>query len=302
MTVETDGLGAPPAALPPKSLWRRFSANPVALGGLIVFVLLAVMAVFAPWVTPQDPYDLSSISLLDNLRPPGSTGVSGQTFYFGTDPNGRDMYSAMVYGMRTSIFIGLTSALIALMIGATVGLVAAFAGGWLDAALMRLVELVLAFPTILIALVLMSIFGSGIDKLLIAMIMAQWAGFARVTRSAALVEMEREYITATRAMGFSRVRVLLRHLLPNCLPPLMVLATIQVADAIALEATLSFLGLGVPVTEPSLGLLIASGFDYILTERYWITIFPGILLLILVMSVNLAGDHLRNLLNPRLQK
>ncbi|WP_227287938.1 ABC transporter permease [Boseongicola sp. H5] len=296
----TDPVAPPPVVT--RSLWRRFTANPVALAGLVVFILLALMAVFAPYVAPQDPYDLANLSLLDNLLPPGSTGMNGQSFWLGTDPQGRDMLSAMIYGMRTSIFIGLTSAVIALMIGATVGLVAAFAGGWLDAVLMRLVELVLAFPTILIALVLMSIFGSGIDKLLIAMIMAQWAGFARVTRSAALVEMEREYMTAARAMGFGRMRILVLHLFPNCLPPLMVLGLIQIADAIALEATLSFLGLGVPVTEPSLGLLIASGFDYILTQRYWITIFPGILLLILVMSVNLAGDHLRNLLNPRLQK
>ncbi len=301
MSAPADDNPAIATATSSTTLWRRFAANKVALGGLLVFVTLGLMAVFAPLVTPQDPYDLAGLNLMDNLMPPMSEGMNGQLFVLGTDGNGRDMYSAMIYGMRTSIFIGLTSALIALFIGASVGLIAAFSGGWVDAALMRLVELVLAFPTILIALILMSIFGSGVDKLLIAMIMAQWAGFARVTRSAALVEMEREYIAAAQAMGFGRLRILARHLFPNCLPPLMVLGTIQVADAIALEATLSFLGLGVPVTEPSLGLLIASGFDYILTERYWITIFPGILLLVLVMSVNLAGDHLRNLLNPRLQ-
>ena len=283
-------------------LWREFVANRIALGGLVTFLALVALAVLAPVVTPQDPYDLAQLSLLDNLLPPMSRGFDGALYVLGTDDQGRDMYSAMVHGLRISITIGVSSAGIALVIGALVGLAAAYFRGWVDALLMRLVDLILAFPTILIALMMMAAFGRGIDKLLLAMVIAQWAGFARVTRSAAIVELNKEYIRAARSLGYRRLRIVFVHLLPNCLPPLMVLGTIQLADAIALEATLSFLGLGVPVTEPSLGLLIANGFAFILTDRYWITIFPGILLLITVMSVNIAGDHLRNLLNPRMRK
>jgi len=190
----------------------------------------------------------------------------------------------------------------AMLIGTTVGLAAAYFGGRVDTILMRVVDFQLSFPAILLALVLLAVLGQGIDKIIIALVAVQWAYFARTMRSAALVEREREYIDAARCLGLGHRRIMFRHLMPNCLPPLIVVATVQVATAIALEATLSFLGLGMPVTEPSLGLLIANGFEYMLSGRYWISIFPGIALLITIVSINLVGDRVRDVLNPRLQR
>jgi peptide/nickel transport system permease protein len=209
------------------------------------------------------------------------------------------MLSAILYGLRTSVAVGLASTLFGFAIGVSLGLAAAWFGGWFDALVMRLADLQLSFPSILIALVLLAVLGQGIDKIILALVAVQWAYYARTARAAALVERRKEYIEAATALALSHARILFRHLLPNCLPPLIVLATVQVAAAITLEATLSFLGLGLPITEPSLGLLISNGFTYMLSGHYWISFFPGIALLAAVVSINLVADQLGEVLDPR---
>jgi peptide/nickel transport system permease protein len=196
--------------------------------------------------------------------------------------------------------MGLMAGLVSLSIGGTLGIVAAYAGGRVETLIMRLVDLQLSFPAILVALVLLAIFGRGIDKVIISLVVVQWAYYARTVRGNALVEKRREYIEAARCLALPRSRIVFRHLLPNCLPPLIVVATVQIAHAIALESTLSFLGAGVPVTEPSLGMLIATGYDYLLSGKYWVSTFPGVALVIVIVAINLVGDRLRDVLNPRL--
>jgi peptide/nickel transport system permease protein len=212
------------------------------------------------------------------------------------------MLSAIMYGLRVSLFVGAVSAVVSLAIGGAVGLTAAYFGGRVDTIIMRVVDIQLSFPAILVALILLSILGQGVDKVLIALIIVQWAYYARTARGSALVERNREYVEAATCLGLGHGRIMFRHIMPNCMPPLIVIVTIQVADAIALEATLSFLGVGVPVTEPSLGLLIATGFDYLLSGKYWISVFPGVALALAIISINLVGDQLRDVLNPRLQR
>ena len=230
---------------------------------------------------------------------PGSANADGtMTYWLGTDGQARDLMSAMFYGMRTSLIVGGVSVSAALAIGAFVGLMAAYFGGWVDALLMRIVDIQLSLPSILVALVLLAALGKGVDKVIIALIIVQWAYFARAARGAALVERAKEYVEAAKCMGLSWPRVMLRHMLPNCMPPLIVIATIDLAHAIALESTLSFLGVGVPVTEPSLGMLIANGFEFLLSGSYWISFFPGIALALAIIGLNLVGDHLRDVLNP----
>jgi peptide/nickel transport system permease protein len=296
--------GTPHAADTP---WRRFvadfAASRLALFGLAMLVLLVLCAVLAPLLSPQNPYDLAQLDVLDGRLPPGAKNAAGtMTYWLGTDDQGRDMFSAILYGLRISLGVGIAATLAALAIGLLVGLVAAYAGGTLDAFMMRVVDIQLSFPAILIALVLLALLGQGLEKIVVALVAAQWAYYARTVRGAALVERQREYIEAARGLGLSHSRIVLRHLLPNCLPPLIVVATVQVAAAIALEATLSFLGLGLPITEPSLGLLIANGYTYLLSGKYWISFFPGIALLMTIVAINLVGDHLRDVLNPRLQR
>jgi peptide/nickel transport system permease protein len=260
-------------------------------------------AVFAPFISPLNPFDLGQIDIMDGRLPPGAESGDGKiVFHLGTDDQGRDMVSAILYGLRTSLMVGASSAILALALGTAVGLVAAYAGGAVDAIAMRVVDIQLSFPAILIALILIAVLGKGVDKVIIALVTVQWAYYARTVRGSALAEMGREYIEAAKSLALPRWRVIVRHLLPNCLPPLIVVATVQIANAVALEATLSFLGLGVPITEPSLGLLISNGFQYMLSGRYWISFFPGIALLVTIVSINLVGDHLRDILNPRLKR
>jgi peptide/nickel transport system permease protein len=279
-----------------------FAASRLALAGLLALALIVAVAVFAPLVSPQDPYDLAQLDLKDSRLPPGSSLLSGKTAWLGTDDQGRDMLSAIFYGLRTSVTVGVISTLAALALGLAVGLPAGYFGGWLDALVMRIADIQLSFPSILIALILLAVLGPGLDKIVVALVAVQWAYYARTVRSSALVERRKEYIEAAACLALPPARVLFRHLLPNCLPPLIVVATVQIASAIALEATLSFLGLGLPVTEPSLGLLVANGFTYLLSGKYWISVFPGVALLIAIVSINLVADRLRDLLNPRLQK
>jgi peptide/nickel transport system permease protein len=278
-----------------------FLAVPSAVIALAVFVGMALAALFAPLIAPQDPYDLMSVDIMDNLLPPGEQGFSGMTHWLGTDGQGRDMLSAMLYGLRISLLVGLASGLIALAFGTLVGLVAAFRGGWVDAVLMRIVDLQLSFPTILVALILLVLLGRGVDKIIFALVVVQWAYFARTVRGVALVESARDYVEAARGLRLGSLRILIRHVLPNCLPTMLVVATMQMAMAISLEATLSFLGLGLPPIRPSLGLLIANGFDYLQSGRWWISVLPGLVLLVLIVSVNVLGDRLRDILNPHLR-
>jgi peptide/nickel transport system permease protein len=280
---------------------RAFLASPPAAVALGVFTAMVLAAAAAPLIAPQNPYDLRSVSILDNLLPPGERAFSGMTYWLGTDGQGRDMLSAMLYGLRISLVVGFASGVVALLIGTLVGLVAAYRGGWVDAVLMRVVDLQLSFPTILVALILLVLLGRGVDKIIIALVVVQWAYFARTVRGVALVEGSRDYVEAARGLRLPPLRILLRHILPNCLPTLLVVATIQMAQAISLEATLSFLGLGLPPTRPSLGLLIANGFDYLQSGRWWISVLPGLVLLVLIVSVNVLGDRMREILNPHLR-
>ncbi len=288
------------------SPWRlvvaEFFASPLAVFGLVLLVIIVGVAVFAPWISPQNPYDLAQLSIMDGRQPPGTESLDGLTFWLGSDDQGRDMLSGIFYGLRISLAVGVLSAIVALAVGMVMGMVAAFFGGWVDALIMRIVDIQLSFPAILIALVLIAVLGQGVDKVIIALITVQWAYYARTVRGTALVERRREYIEAATCLALSKPRILFGHLMPNCLPPLIVVATVQVAGAIALEATLSFLGLGLPITEPSLGLLIANGFQYLLSGRYWISFFPGVALLLTIVAINLVGDQLRDILNPRLKK
>jgi peptide/nickel transport system permease protein len=276
-----------------------FRSSPVALAALVVLVLVILVALLAPWISPQNPYDLAQLDIMDGRLPPGSPSSAGFTYWLGTDDQGRDMLSAMFYGLRISLGVGVGSAVVAGFAGALLGLIAAYAGGRTDAAIMRLVDLQLSFPAILVALMILAMLGKGVMNVLLALVIVEWAYYARTLRATALVERRREYIEAAECLALPRHRILLRHLLPNCLPPLIVIGTQQIARAIALEATLSFLGLGVPITEPSLGLLIANGYQYMLSGLYWISFYPGIALLITVVALNLVGDRLRDVLNPR---
>jgi peptide/nickel transport system permease protein len=307
-TGEADAMpaAAEPSPRAPESPLRRlanyFLDNPVAVFGLALFGVIVLLAVLAPLISPQDPYDLGQLDIMDARVPPGAKSAEGHTFWLGTDDQGRDMLSAIFYGLRISLAVGATSTIAALAIGLTMGLVAAYFGGRLETLVMRVVDIQLSFPAILIALILIAVLGQGTGKVIAALVTIQWAYYARTVRSAALVERRKEYIEAARCLALPASRIVFRHLLPNCLPPLIVVATVQVAAAIALEATLSFLGLGLPITEPSLGLLIANGYQYLLSGKYWISFFPGIALLLTIVSINLVADQLRDILNPRLQR
>lgn len=285
------------------SLWRAFVADfrrsNIAVGGLIVFSLVVLGALFAPLIAPQNPYDLMQLNILDGRLPPGSSSMDGMTFWLGTDDQGRDMLSGILYGLRISLVVGVGSAFLAAIIGTVLGLAAAYMGGRVETFLMRLVDLQLSFPTILTALMILAVLGKGVLNVVLALVIVEWATYARTARASALAERRREYIEAAESLALPKWRIVLKHLLPNCLPSLIVIATIQIASAIALEATLSFLGIGVPITEPSLGLLISNGYKYMLAGDYWVSFFPGFALLVTIVSINLVGDHLRDILNPK---
>jgi peptide/nickel transport system permease protein len=291
----------PPLAQTPRraAILKKLRSRPTVRGSVIALAVLVALVMLAPYFAPQNPYDLAGLNLLDGNLPPYSAAMDGHRYWLGTDDQGRDMLSAILYGLRISLLVGLTSVALATAIGSTVGLLAAYVGGVLDAMLMRLVDFILGFPTILIALVLLATMGRGIDKVIIALVVVQWAHYARIMRGRALQERRKEYVEAAANLGFPAWRIMMFHLLPNCLGPIMVFATIQIAHAIVLEATLSFLGVGVPITEPSLGLLIANGFQYLLSGEYWNSIFPGVALLLLILAINLIGDRLRASLNLR---
>lgn len=282
---------------------REFLRSKSAVLGLVLLVVLVTAALAAPWITPQNPYDLMQLDVMDARLPPGAAnGAATYTYWLGTDGQGRDLLSGIVYGLRISLGVGVGSALIAGILGTILGLVAAYAGGRVDASIMRLVDLLLSFPSILVALMILAYVGKGIGNVVLTLVVLEWAYFARTARGQALVESRREYVEAARCQAIPNWRIVLGHILPNCLPPLIVVGSLQVARAITLEATLSFLGLGVPITEPSLGLLIANGYQTMLSGEYWISVYPGLALLLTVVAINLVGDRLRDVFNPRLQK
>jgi peptide/nickel transport system permease protein len=278
---------------------REFASSHLAMFGLVLLLVIMALAVVAPLIAPQNPYDLMQLDIMNGRLPPGSESMEGMKFWLGTDDQGRDMLSGILYGFRISLMVGMLSALVAALVGASLGLAAAYVGGRTESVIMRVVDLQLSFPSILVALMILAYLGKGVTNVILALIIVEWASYARTARSTALVERRKEYIEAVECLSIPRWRILFRHLLPNCLPPLIVIATVQVARAIALEATLSFLGVGVPVTEPSLGLLIANGYQYMLSGKFWISFYPGIALLIMIVAINLVGDQLRDVLNPR---
>jgi peptide/nickel transport system permease protein len=285
------------AETPLRRLVADYFEGRLATAAFVLLVAIIALALLAPLIVPQNPYNLAEVDVLDSRLPPGTKGMAGYTYWLGTDGAGRDLLSAMLYGLRISLAVGVVSCLIATVIGAAVGLIAAYVGGRTESLLMRLVDLQLSFPAILIALILIAILGKGV-----ALVTVQWAYYARTVRGTALAEMSKDYVEAARCLGLSHARILFRQILPNVLPPLIVVATVQAAHAIALEATLSFLGVGLPRTEPSLGLLISNGFEYMLSGKYWISFFPGVVLLVTIMAINLVGDQLRDVLNPRLKR
>ncbi|RWM75847.1 MULTISPECIES: ABC transporter permease [Mesorhizobium] len=280
-------------------LVRAFFRSPAAVTGFVLLTAVIGLALLAPLIAPQNPYDLNQLDIMDSRLPPGSQSMTGTTFWLGTDDQGRDMLSGIIYGLRISLGVGVSSALFAALFGASLGLLAAYVGGRTETAIMRIVDLQLSFPSILVALMILAFLGKGILNVVLALVIVEWATYARAARGTALVERRKEYMEAAESLAIPRWRILFVHLLPNCLPPLIVIATVQVARAISLEATLSFLGLGVPITEPSLGLLVANGYQYMLSGMTWISFYPGVALLITVVAINLVGDRLRDVLNPR---
>jgi peptide/nickel transport system permease protein len=280
----------------------EYVESPMAVVAFCIVVVFILAALFASQLAPQDPYDLASLELMDGTLEPMSESFSGSTYVLGTDAQGRDMLSAILYGIRISLSVGVASTLIAFALGTSLGLIAAYKGGRFETLLMRVVDLQLSFPALLIALVLLVILGQGVDKIVLALVIVNWAYFARSARGSAMAERNREYIEAARALRLGEARIIFRHLLPNVLPSIIVIATTMVARAISTEATLSFLGIGLPITEPSLGLLISNGFRYLLSGKYWISFYPGIALVIVIVSLNMMGDRLRDVLNPRLKR
>jgi peptide/nickel transport system permease protein len=279
-----------------------FMEDRVAVFGLWLLAIVLLLALLAPVIAPQNPYDLASVDIMDSKQPPGERAGDGFRMWLGSDGVGRDLLSGILYGLRISLMVGVISGIIAATVGMSVGLIAAYAGGRVESLIMRIVDLQLSLPTVLVALILVAMLGKGVDKIIIALVVVQWAYYARTVRGSALVERRKEYVEAAQSLGLSHTRIVFRHILPNVLAPVIVIATVQTAHAIALEATLSFLGVGLPQTEPSLGVLIANGFQYMLSGKYWIATFPGIALLVTIVAINLVGDRLRDVLNPRLEK
>jgi peptide/nickel transport system permease protein len=283
-------------------IWAEFCENRIAVAALAIVLVIALVASLAPLIAPQNPYDLAKLVLMDARRPPGYVGSGGYVHILGTDAQGRDLFSAILYGLRISIQIGVLAGMAALIFGALLGTSAAYFGGRIESFIMRIVDLQLSFPAILLALMLAALLGKGMMQLVAALVTAQYAYFARTAHGAASVERSKEYVEAALSTPLPAYVVVFRHILPNCLPPLIVVATVQIANSISLEATLSFLGLGLPPTEPSLGMLIANGFQYMLSGRYWISIYPGIALIVLIVAINLVGDQVRDQFNPRLKR
>ncbi|MEY2594507.1 MAG: ABC transporter permease [Betaproteobacteria bacterium] len=291
-------------------VWFSFRTSPVAMVAALVALLCAFCAFFAPWVAPYDPFDLAALDLSDARLPPAWSEEGQPRYLLGTDDQGRDILSALMYGARISLLVGLASVLLSVVIGVSLGLLSGFVGGRVDALIMRTCDVMLSFPSILVALLIdgvgRALFPNAHDTLafavlILAISLSGWVQYARTVRGSTLVERNKEYVQAARVVGVAPWRIMFRHVMPNVMGPVLVLATIQVATAILTEATLSFLGVGVPPTSPSLGTLIRIGNDFLFSGEWWITIFPGLVLVMIALSVNLLGDWLRDALNPRLR-
>ncbi len=291
-------------------VWHSFRSSPVAMLAAVIAVVCFVCALFAEVVAPHNPFDLATLELLDSLKPPSWVDGGDVKYWLGTDGQGRDILSALMYGARISLLVGVASVLLSILIGVSLGLLAGFVGGRVDALIMRVCDVMLSFPSILVALMISgvgrSLFPHAPDALafvvlVLAIALTGWVQYARTVRGSTLVERNKEYVQAARVIGVSGFRIMRRHVLPNVLGPVLVLATIQIASAIITEATLSFLGVGVPATSPSLGTLIRNGNDYLFSGEWWITAWPSLTLILITLSVNLLGDWLRDALNPRLR-
>ena len=287
-----------------------FRTSPVAMAAAAVALICIFCSVFAGFVAPHNPFDLTTLELSDARLPPAWSAEGSSKYLLGTDDQGRDILSALMYGARVSLAVGFASVILSVVFGVGLGLLAGFYGGWIDSALMRLCDVMLSFPAILVALLIAGVgralFPNAQDSLalgvlIISITLTGWVQYARTVRGSTLVERNKEYVQAARVTGVTPMRIMRRHVLPNVMGPVLVLATIQVATAIITEATLSFLGVGAPPTSPSLGTLIRIGNDYLFSGEWWITVFPGLMLVLISLSVNLLGDWLRDALNPRLR-
>jgi peptide/nickel transport system permease protein len=290
----------------------RLRTDPVAVGALAVVTVFALAAVLAPWLSVMNPHDPAQIDIMNSEMPPVWQDGGAAPFLFGTDAQGRDMWSAILYGLRISITIGLFAVLVQMVLGITIGLLSGYLGGKVDAFFMRLADIQLAMSTLMLAIVALAVFQAAFgaelyeDMAIVMLVLvigfAEWPQYARTIRASVLAERKKEYVDAARVIGLSAPVIMARHILPNTLSPLLVISTVQVANAIISEAALSFLGLGMPVTKPSLGSLISAGFEYIFSGAWWITTIPAIVLIVLILAINLLGDWLRDVLNPRLYK
>jgi peptide/nickel transport system permease protein len=291
-------------------LWHSYRQSPTAIVASVIALVCVLSAVLANLVAPHNPFDLATLDLTDARLPPAWIDGGSTKYVLGTDDQGRDILSALMYGSRISLFVGLASVALSMLIGVGLGLLSGFAGGAVDAFIMRVCDVMLSFPSILVALLIdgvgRALFPNAHESLafsvlVLAIALTGWVQYARTVRGSTMVERNKEYVQAARVIGVAQVRVMFRHVLPNVLGPVLVLATIQIAGAIITEATLSFLGVGVPPTSPSLGTLIRTGQDVLYSGDWWITVFPGVMLVLIALSVNLLGDWLRDALNPRLR-
>ena len=313
MADTTTTATAPPGALArflDGDVWHSFKQSPTAMVAAVIALICVVCAVFAPWLAPHNPQDVASLQLMDARLPPAWVDEGQMRYLLGTDDQGRDILSSLMYGARISLLVGLASVALSMVLGVGLGLLAGFVGGRVDSFIMRVCDVMLSFPAILVALLIdgvgRAVFPNAHEALaftvlILAISLTGWVQYARTVRGSTLVERQKEYVQAARVIGVSSFRIMRRHVLPNVLGPVMVLATIQVATAIITEATLSFLGVGAPPTSPSLGTLIRVGNDDLFSGEWWITVFPGLMLIIIALSVNLLGDWLRDALNPRLR-
>ena len=292
-------------------IWYSFRRSPVTIAAALCTLVIIVGAMFAPLLSPYDPFDPGSLELLDGFTPPMGESLTGNVYVLGTDDQGRDILSTLMYGARISLIVGFASVLFAAVFGVTLGLIAGYMGGWVDSLIMRIADIQLSFPAILIALLVDGVARAAVPReyhadlafyvLIFAIGISSWVQYARTVRGSTLVEKNKEYVQAAKVIGVHPALIMLRHVLPNVLGPVLVIATIGLALAIITEATLSFLGVGVPPTQPSLGTLIRVGNDYLFSGEWWITLFPGLTLVLLALSVNLLGDWLRDALNPKLR-
>ncbi len=293
-------------------IYHSFVGSKVAMVSFAVFALFVVLALLAPVIAPYDPYDLATLDIMDSEIPPAWQDGGESRFSLGTDAQGRDMWSTILYGTRISLMIGLCAVLLQAFLGIVIGLAAGYFGGAVDSLLMRIADIQLSFSTLMVAIVVLAVFQASfgaeryselaLPMLILVIGMAEWPQYARTVRAKVLAEKHKEYVDAARVMGFGPLRIMIRHILPNSLSPILVISTVQIANAIISEASLSFLGLGMPVARPSLGSLISSGFEYIFSGSWWITTIPALVLICLVLVMNLLGDWLRDVLNPKLYK